>query len=346
MIPKVAQYHLTANTTTNPHILLPSIIPCTHFSSKSSLSRPIIHTITQLFNPPPRIRRAKQYPSCRFSFRPLATATTTSQVDVELGNNVSKPFPAEVSRTVMELSSVGTLSTLTQQGWPLGIGVRFAVDPEGTPILCFNNINNDYASSTDTRSTLHVQLEQCGVRTPQCTIQGSLEKPQDIMVLKKLQSIWRKRFEEEVADDLLYVVAVERVLQIDDFMEDGTWVSPSDYKLANPDPLRDFSEKIVDEINTHNMEDIRRFCNVYADLNFQVSDAKVVWVDRLGFDMRISCPEKEVYEVRIPFPREVTDEKGAKSSFNCMSQLAWEVEKSYHAPDFNKVKQLKKITTR
>lgn len=86
---------------------------------------------------------------------------------------------------------------------------------------------------------------------------------------------------------------------------------------------------------------------IYISIGYlQVSEAKVVWVDRLGFDMHISCPEKEVYEVRIPFPREVTDEKGAKSSFNCMSQLAWEVEKSYHAPDFNKVKQLKKITTR
>lgn len=28
------------------------------------------------------------------------------------------------------------------------------------------------------------QLQQCGLRTPQCTVQGSLDKPQDRMVLK------------------------------------------------------------------------------------------------------------------------------------------------------------------
>lgn len=75
----------------------------------------------------------------------------------------------------------------------------------------------------------------------------------------------------------------------------------------------------------------------------QVAEAKMVWVDRLGFDMRLSSPQNDVFEVRIPFPREVTDEKGAKSSFNCMSQLAWEVERNYLFPDFQKVKQLKKI---
>lgn len=253
----------------------------------------------------------------------------------------NKPFPAEVSRTIVELASVGTLSTLNQEGWPLGIGVRFAVDTEGTPVLCLNGSNRQF--SIDRRSSLHVQLEQCGLRTPQCTIQGSLDKPEDRMVLKRLHSLWKKRFGEEVDEDLIYVVAVEQVLQLEDFKEDGVWVTSLDYRNAYPDPLRDFAEKLVNEINTNNMEDINRFCNIYVDLDFQVSEAKLIWVDRLGFDMRLSSPPKGIFEVRIPFPREVTDEKGAKSTFNSMSQLAWEVEKNFHVPDFQKVKQLKQI---
>lgn len=50
----------------------------------------------------------------------------------------------------------------------------------------------------------------------------------------------------------------------------GVWITSSDYKNAQPDPLRDFAEKLVNEINTNNIEDINRFCNIYADLNFQV----------------------------------------------------------------------------
>lgn len=51
----------------------------------------------------------------------------------------------------------------------------------------------------------------------------------------------------------------------------GVWVNSSDYKNASPDPLRNCAEKLVDEINTNNAEDVHRFCNIYADLNLQVS---------------------------------------------------------------------------
>ena len=53
-------------------------------------------------------------------------------------------------------------------------------------------------------------------------------------------------------------------------LQDGVWVTSSDYKNACPDPLRDVAEKLVNEINTNNMEDVLRFCNIYADLQFQV----------------------------------------------------------------------------
>lgn len=241
----------------------------------------------------------------------------------------------------MELSSSGTLSTLTHDGWPLGIGVRFTVDDEGTPILSLNVSNRQF--SIDKRSSLHVQLEQSGMRTPQCTIQGSLDKPEDKNVVKKLHSVWKKKFGEEVNEDFIYVVSVDRVLQLENFQEDGLWVTSSDYKNACPDPLRDVAEKIVNEINTNNMDDVLRFCNIYADLQFQVSEAKMVWIDRLGFDMRLYSPPNGTYELRIPFPREVIDEKGVKSTFNGMSQTAWEVEKNYYAPEFERVKQVKKL---
>lgn len=243
----------------------------------------------------------------------------------------------------MQLSSVGTLSTLTQDGSPLGFGVRFAVDFNGTPVLCLNDVDARFSADTHRRCSLHVQLEQCGVRTPQCTILGNLNKPTDTTALRKLCTTWKKRFNEEVEESYIYIIDVERVLQIEDYAEDGVWVSSSEYASAEPDPLRDSAEKIVNEINANNREDVRRFCNIYVDLDFQVLDAKMAWVDRLGFDVRLTSMRRDLYEVRIPFPREVADEKGAKSSFNGMSQLAWEVEKNFHAPEFEKVKHLKRV---
>ncbi|KZV43203.1 glutamyl-tRNA reductase-binding protein, chloroplastic [Dorcoceras hygrometricum] len=274
--------------------------------------------------------------------KPLKCSVSVSSEPLHLqSTNGQKPIPAEVSRTIMELSTSGTLSTLTPEGWPLGFGVRFAVDANGTPILCLNDFGKIFPVDW---CSLHVQLEQCGVRTPQCTIQGNLEKPGDRMALRKLYSAWKKRFNEEVDESYIYTINVDRVLQMQDFDEDGIWVTSLEYSSAEPDPLRNCAEKIVDEINTHNFEDIFRFSNVFVDLDFKVLDAKMVWIDRLGFDLHLRSVQKDVYEVRIPFPREVADEKGAKSSFSGMSQLAWEVEKHYHIPEFSKVKHLKKIS--
>ncbi|KAH9716089.1 glutamyl-tRNA reductase-binding protein [Citrus sinensis] len=293
------------------------------------------------------IAKPQFIPCKQIPFRKLALKCSVSTVScptTHVGISNDKPFPAEASRTIMELSSIGTLSMLTSEGCPLGVGVRFAVDDEGTPVLCFSDSCKEL--SVDKESSLHVQLNQCGLRTPQCTIQGVLGKPKDRMISKRLLSMWKRRFGEDVNEELIYVVAVERVLQMEDFAEDGIWVSSSDYRNASPDPLRHFAEKIVNEINLNNMEDVYRFCNIYVDLDFQVLEAKMIWVDRLGFDVRISCPQKGLFDVRIPFPTEVTDEKGAKSSFNCMSQQAWEVEKNYQSPNFKKVKHLKQIPYR
>lgn len=56
----------------------------------------------------------------------------------------------------MELSSVGTLSTPTLDGWPLGFGVRFAVDPHGTPVLFLNDATSKL--SVNCKSSIHVQV--------------------------------------------------------------------------------------------------------------------------------------------------------------------------------------------
>lgn len=40
-----------------------------------------------------------------------------------------------------------------------------------------------------------------------------------LSIFQRLHCLWKKRFGEEVDEDLIYVVAVERVLQIENFKE-------------------------------------------------------------------------------------------------------------------------------
>ncbi|XP_020692609.2 glutamyl-tRNA reductase-binding protein, chloroplastic [Dendrobium catenatum] len=255
---------------------------------------------------------------------------------------LSKPSAAEVCRTIMELSSTGTLSAISlQDGWPLGIGARFVVDAHGTPALCLNEPGKLFVPAGS--SSFNVQLQQSGSRTRQCTLLGNLEKPKDGFLLKKLCTRWEKKFGEEVDEGLLYVIKVDRILQLEDFKEDTVWITSLDYLNAEPDPLRNCAEKIVYEMDTKHTEDVLRVCHVYLDTQFQVTDAKLIWLDRLGFDLYLYSLEG-TFTARVPFPREVSDEKGVKSSLNSMFHLAWEVEKGYVVPDFERVKLVKKIS--
>ena len=120
----------------------------THLWPSLPLSKPT--TITH-FSPP----KATPFRKSLFQTLKCSVSVASEPAHLELVRN--KPFPAEVSRTIMELSSVATLSALTQDGWPLGVGVRFAVDPQGTPIVCLNASHSHF--SIDRRSSLHVQVK-------------------------------------------------------------------------------------------------------------------------------------------------------------------------------------------
>lgn len=132
-------------------------------------------------------------------------------------------------------------------------------------------------------------------------------------------------------------MTIESVIQSLDFGEEDVWVSSSDYKEATADPLRECASKIVEDMNRNHWEDVRRFCNVYAHLDLAVEEAHITWVDRLGFDMRVLTDSHEIMEIRIPFSREIMDERDARSSLTMMAQVAWEYERNYKPPEIQMV---------
>lgn len=75
------------------------------------------------------------------------------------GARLLRPLPAEGARTVMETCVEGTLSTLSEDGWPLGTEVRFAVDMQGNPVLCLHpGATHTLHLLRDSRCSLHVQV--------------------------------------------------------------------------------------------------------------------------------------------------------------------------------------------
>ncbi|XP_048546835.1 glutamyl-tRNA reductase-binding protein, chloroplastic isoform X1 [Triticum urartu] len=323
-------------------------------TSPSLLSSPLPSRGALVFNKPSASSLAVS--TARRGVRVVAEAAAVSSPASSVSAQRTQPSAAEVARTVVELAPSGTLSVVGADGWPLGVGARFVADAAGAPVLCLAAAG---VTVPDARASFHVEFRQSGARTPQCTFLGALTKPSDKYELKKLSTRWETKFGEEIDEDRLYLISVERILHMEDFNEDlirasngfgpvgyiegRVWVVPSEYSDAEPDPLRNFAESVVEEMNSEHAEDVHRIYNIYAESDFQALDVKMIWVDRLGFDLHVHS-EEGIFAVRIPFSRQVSDQKAVKSSFNMMAHHAWEVDKSYATPEFEKVQFLKKVT--
>eukprot|EP00850_Spirogloea_muscicola_P009085 SM000050S17010 [mRNA] locus=s50:324007:325418:- [translate_table: standard] len=150
---------------------------------------------------------------------------------------------------------------------------------------------------------------------------------------QRLEVAWSRRFRNLVEGEgqTFYWMDVSRALHCQDLGEEEVWVASDDYRLALADPLKDVAGGIVEYFNREHWEDIRRFCSVYAGLeDADVEEASMTWVDRLGIDMQVLLRDSQkIQEVRVPFMREVTDDRDARSVLTMMAQLAWEKERQY-----------------
>eukprot|EP00898_Chlorokybus_atmophyticus_P006926 jgi/Chlat1/7234/Chrsp58S06889 len=252
-------------------------------------------------------------------------------------NGPQRPAPAEYARTLVESCSVGTLSTLSN-GWPLGTFVGYGLDSAGQPLLRLREAAVKTQNILkDNRCSLYVQFVECGTSVPsqRCTLMGTVTRvsDDDSAVCAKLYSL--KHRVENDEGYAYYRINVEKALYVSDIgaapNRRPAWVEGEDYKNSESDPLRDCAQKIIAYHNSEfNYEEVVRLCACYTGVRGQIEAVKVTSLDRLGFDMRVKVVGQDgVSDVRIRFPREVSDERDARSTLTMMAQLAWEKERKY-----------------
>ena len=79
-----------------------------------------------------------------------------------------------------------------------------------------------------------------------------------------------------------------------------SWVAAADYRGAAPDPLRSHAEGILQHMNDDHADALLAFCRVLAG-RAEVTAARMVGVDRYGFDVLASAPEATPRAMRFGF---------------------------------------------
>lgn len=80
-----------------------------------------------------------------------------------------------------------------------------------------------------------------------------------------------------------------------------------DFIDAKVDPIAKDSRELVDDINSNYEAELKMLCLEYGDV--EVSEAMVIGVDRLGFDIlgRLASASNHWQEFRMPLDRSVED---------------------------------------
>jgi heme iron utilization protein len=222
-----------------------------------------------------------------------------------------EPTYAERARTLAHFGRTGTLATLSRKhpGHPFASVMPYALDERGRPLMLISSMAMHTQNlAADARASLLVTEPTAGdpLAAGRLTLMGEarpvpqaeVERARASYLARHANATYWVDFEDfgfwrfEPAD--LYFVGGFGAMD---------WVAAAEYMTAEPDPLADVAESILQHMNEDHADALLAYARAFAA---EPSDeATMVSVDRLGFKVRLRTGER-VHGIRVPFPREVT----------------------------------------
>jgi heme iron utilization protein len=232
---------------------------------------------------------------------------------------VPEPTYAERSRTLLHVSSVATLSTLSrkQPGFPFGSLMPYALDPSGHPLFLISTMAMHTQNlSADPRASLFVTEPASDgdvLGAARVTLVGNVvqvsevEKPEAREIYLKTHP--NSHYWVDFTDFAFFLLDPIDIYYVGGFGVMG-WVTAPDYTAAQPDPLANNAQGILDHMNADHSDSLVLLTKVHAKLETEA--ATMTSVDRLGFHVRAQTPTG-IKGARISFLREVANPADTRS---------------------------------
>ncbi len=234
-----------------------------------------------------------------------------------------EPSLAERARTLVHIGSIGALSTHSRKavGYPFGSVMPYAPDSEGRPTFLISSMAMHTQNLLqDPRASLLVtppKVEGDPLGAARVTLVGECVAVADPET-EAVRSIYLTRHENarhwvEYADFRFFRLQPAAVYMVGGFGVMG-WVSPSDYRSAQPDPLADSAEAILQHMNEDHADALLL---LVSSRGLEAEAAAMVSVDRLGFNAKVKT--KDGYRgMRIPFPAPVATPEETRKALVAM----------------------------
>jgi hypothetical protein len=230
-----------------------------------------------------------------------------------------EPSYAERVRTLISLSTIGTLSTFSRkhEGFPFGSLMPYAVDPAGRPVLLISSMAMHTQNLlADPRASLFVAQSAADIDplgAARATLIGRT-KPVSASELSSVREVYIATHESskywvDFTDFSFFRLELTDIYYVGGFGVMG-WVEARDYQQASPDPLATASPAIIAHMNADHIDAMILLARTHAAI--EATDAAMTAVDRLGFHLRLTTAEG-MKGVRINYPSEVRTPQQTRS---------------------------------
>jgi len=224
---------------------------------------------------------------------------------------VPEPSYAERARTLAYLGRTGTLATLSARhpAHPFASLMPYALDAQGRPLLLISTMamHTQNLAADPRASLLITQPDVSGepLAAGRLTLMGrAAHVPEGERAAAREAYLARHasaRYWVDFGDFGFWRLELIDVYFVGGFAA-MDWVSAADYMAAEPDPLADVADGIMEHMNRDHADALVTYARVLA--GEPADEARMVSVDRLGFKLRLRGNDR-MHSARIAFPREV-----------------------------------------
>ncbi|MDJ0656967.1 MAG: pyridoxamine 5'-phosphate oxidase family protein [Xanthomonadales bacterium] len=224
-----------------------------------------------------------------------------------------KPTVAELAKTLVHYHYHGVISTLaTDGGYPYGSVIDYLPLSQGDVVVLLHEKAEHYRYlSANPKASLLVNAhlaEHEALHIPRVTLLGEARAIEDGQELVRDYLVRHPDAEPYISLDGLHFFQLD-VSGARYIAGSGraVWLDATDYRAASPDPLGDEAPWLVQDLNEHRHNDLVLIARNLREQEW-VEEARVVSVDRLGFDM-ICHGQGTRHAIRVGFDSAASDRK-------------------------------------
>ncbi|GBG87787.1 hypothetical protein CBR_g45943 [Chara braunii] len=275
------------------------------------------------------------------------SSTEVEEVDwqevYERQGDVARLPPVEQARSLIAKAGSAVLVTKSVRfsDYPFGSKVKFAVDDNGFPLLAVSSLSPHTRDLTEhPQCAIMVSTDLNQLPAPTCTLMGDAAEVVDEADRAAVREAYLRKHPDAMWVDfgdfhfvritpirLRYTANVGNVAQGASVRE----FSREEYEAASPDAIALVETPIISHMNRDHAEATRAMAELA--LGIPVDAARMVAMDRLGFEAEVDAGGLRRVQVRIPFSRPAESRRDVKDIIVEMSRESMRAAGASHHRD-------------